>query len=327
MKTIDIYGTMGPACYQVNLLKAMFDVGMTGMRINLSHKDLDPCEEWITCFHQAGQMAHIQPKLLIDMQGPELRVGHLEQELVLLEEDTIDCSLFALPSIITSYLKKGQEILLDDGKLCIEMIDEQHAKVIRGGILRSNKSISLKNCTVDTPTLTPNDLKNLSIAKNYGVTGIMQPFVRNAKDLITLRSMMNQYGLQDCQIFAKIENLDGIHQLESLMPYCDEIIIARGDLGNAVGLTHLPSVQKYIESICKAHHKPYMVVTEMLHSMQHVAVPTRAEVSDIYHAIYHGAHSIMLTGETAVGNYPLEAMTYFVQTAKCALEDLEKGDL
>ena len=147
----------------------------------------------------------------------------------------------------------------------------------------------------------------------------MQPFVRNAQDLITVRETLQSIGNPDLQVYAKIENMEGVARLEELFPYCDQIVIARGDLGNAMPLWELPAVQKRIQDICRAHSMPYMVVTQMLDSMMEHPVPTRAEVSDIFYAVYHGASSIMLTGETAAGRYPQEAMKYFSETAKSAL--------
>lgn len=323
MRKIDIYGTIGPSSYKTETIKQLFELGMIGIRLNLSHVDLDECEMWLDNFHTAAKMAGVEPKLLIDMKGPELRVKKLEKDILLKTEDVVEISSLGLPSIVLPYLTKGQEVLLDDGKLSLQMISEDKALVLRGGLLKSSKSIALVNCEVKTPTLTESDIKNLSLASKYGVTGIMQPFVRNEEDLKTVRKVMNENGLHDCKLFAKIENQSGVDQLENLIDYCDEIIIARGDLGNAVGLSNLPSVQKHIEKICKKKNKPYMVVTEMLHSMHANPVPTRAEVSDIYHAVYHGANSIMLTGETAAGKYPVEAMRYFVETANTALKDKE----
>ena len=192
--------------------------------------------------------------------------------------------------------------------------------------MESSKSIALfadgMNLEIPSPALTEMDLLNLSFAGGellrcgIRLGGIMQPFVRSAQDLMTVRESLDERGLSFVKIFAKIENMSGASNLESLLPYADEIIIARGDLGNAVGLTALSVVQKRIEKICKKHDMPYMVVTQMLNSMMEHPVPTRAEVSDIAHAVYHGAGSVMLTGETAAGKYPLEAIRYLVNTSE-----------
>ena len=144
----------------------------------------------------------------------------------------------------------------------------------------------------------------------------MQPFVRDAEDLKTLRAALNEAGAESIALFAKIENMDGVDHLSELLPHADEIVIARGDLGNAIPLWQLPGVQKHISRACKEAGKNFMVVTQMLYSMEKSPVPTRAEVSDIFNAVYDGASSVMVTGETAVGAYPVEVIRYLANTAK-----------
>lgn len=329
MKNLEIYGTLGPACCKEDTLVQMFQAGMSGMRLNLSHVDLDECEEWLDVFHLAAKKCGVDAQLLIDMKGPELRIGKLKEPILLVEGNHIVLGKdIPVPAIIFNHVPKGQQILLDDGSFLLEVEevieDTIICKVVRGGLLKSSKSMALLNQKVTPPTLTESDIKNLKLANQYGVSGIMQPFVRNAQDLITIKQTLKEIGAENLKVYAKIENMDGVNNLEELLPYCDHIIVARGDLGNAMPLYELPAVQKRIQDICKKHDMPYMIVTQMLHSMHEHGVPTRAEVSDIFYAVYHGASSIMLTGETAAGNYPVEAMTYFVNTAESALKEREK---
>lgn len=324
MKTLDIYGTLGPSLCTEEMLHEMFTMGMSGVRLNLSHVDLVDCEEWLGAFHRAADKAGVQPKLLIDMKGPELRIGKLEEAMMLQEgQDIVLGTIIPLPVQVFGYVKAGQQLLLDDGRILLEVksVNDDHMQcsVLHGGVLKSGKSLALVDGQIPMPTLTESDIRNLKAAKKAGVTGIMQPFVRNAQDLIKVKEILREIGAEDLEVFAKIENMDGVNHLEELLPYCDQIVIARGDLGNAMPLWDLPAIQKKIQDTCKAHKVPYMVVTQMLDSMIEHPVPTRAEVSDIFHAVYHGASSIMLTGETAAGKYPLEAMKYFVQTARSAL--------
>ena len=166
------------------------------------------------------------------------------------------------------------------------------------------------------PVLTRHDIQNIKDAKAYGVTALMQPFVLSGEDLESVRNILTVYNADDIQIFAKIENKLGVSNLENIIPKADVIIIARGDLGNDMPLWELPKVQKQVEEMCKKHNKPYIVVTQMLASMEQKPVPTRAEVSDIYHAVLHGAYGVMVTGETAVGKYPVEVIRYLANTAK-----------
>jgi pyruvate kinase len=165
------------------------------------------------------------------------------------------------------------------------------------------------------PALTDNDIENIKLAGSLGITGIMQPFVRSAADLEEVRKVLDENGGKDIKIYAKIENTAGVENLESFFEYADEIVIARGDLGNAVPLWELPRLQKDISARCRAANMPFMVVTQMLSSMEHSKVPTRAEVSDIYNAVLDGAHSVMVTGETAVGDYPVDVISYLSKTA------------
>ncbi|MBE5827543.1 MAG: pyruvate kinase [Butyrivibrio sp.] len=379
---VDIFGTLGPSCDDEEVLAAMFKEGMTGIRINLSHVMLADCCESIRRIHRASEVTGISPKILIDMQGPELRIGDLKEPLKLAEGDSLKLaeadrlklpepdrlklpepdslkltkpdSLTLpkpgslnlpepdwLPSVsagedsaapdntvpidprIARKLSQGQEVLLDDGKILAEVIlikeNVAELKVLRGGILKSRKSIAIKGLNIDDfPALTERDRENLKDAVSFGITGVMQPFVRSADDLKEVRKAAGD----KLKIYAKIENMTGVENLTSFLPYSDEIIIARGDLGNAMPLWELPRTQKSIAKICRQHNKPFMVVTQMLSSMEHSKVPTRAEVSDIYNAVADGASSVMATGETAVGEYPAEVIRYLARTAKAALETM-----
>ena len=211
------------------------------------------------------------------------------------------------------------EVLLDDGKIRVRIVEangqEATAMVLMGGVLKPHKSIKVVNINVPMPVLTGHDLCNIRQAKEYGVTALMQPFVFSGEDLKQVRKILIEENAEHLQIFAKIENRIGADNLENILPEADLIVIARGDLGNDMPLWELPAVQKKIENACKKYEKPYMVVTQMLSSMENNPIPTRAEVSDIFHAVYHGADAVMVTGETAVGMYPVETIKYLANTA------------
>ena len=345
MKT-QIYGTFGPACRSREILEEMIEAGMTGMRLNLSHTTLEKSRDYIENYRFAAKKQSVMPQILIDMQGPELRVGDLE-ETVLEKEDIVflkkkenekfekeenynlnnDVKLkwmetcrIPVPDAVLSVIKTGNEILLDDGKIRIRveevMSHGAYAKVLVGGSLKSHKSIKIIDVNVSMPVLTEHDIKNIRLTKEYGVTALMQPFVFSGEDLKKVRAILKEEKAEHLKIFAKIENRIGVENLESILPESDLLVIARGDLGNDMPLWELPAVQKRIENVCKKYQKPYMVVTQMLASMEQNPIPTRAEVSDIFHAVYHGAKAVMVTGETAVGNYPVEAIKYLANTAK-----------
>ena len=324
MKHVKIYGTIGPACKDKEILKRMFQEGMDGVRLNLSHTSLEEASPLIESFHSAARECGLNAELLIDMQGPELRIGDMNAPFSLITGDLIGIEDIPFPEDVKAVLRDGdpgQEILLDDGKILLrtEFPSQPHGiklRVVRGGLLESRKSVALPGCTFHTPAMTENDRNQIKRARAYGVTAVMQPFVRSREDLIEVRDVLERSGCKDVRLLAKIENRDGIDKLKELIPHCDEIVIARGDLGNAMELWELPAAQKYISSVCREAGRDFMVVTQMLDSMIHRQVPTRAEVSDIFNAVLDGASSVMVTGETASGEYPVLAMRYLCRTVR-----------
>ena len=342
---LKIYGTLGPACADKDILVEMFRAGMTGIRLNLSHCSLPEREDWLSRLYQACDSLHIIPDFLVDLQGPELRVGKLSDNLILkeasevrliplsklpLSEDSDRLPAIPCPDILFSYLEEGQVIKMDDGKLKLNIIRGRDSSDIRarvqiGGPLLSGKSIAIEGVSIPLPSLTGQDLDTIRLLRQYRVTGVMQPFVRSREDLMALRRELLKAGMDYVKVYAKIETEEGIDHVMDFLPGCDEIIIARGDLGSAIPLPRLPIVQKELASICRMTKKPFMVVTQMLASMEEKPVPTRAELSDIANAVLDGASSIMLTGETAAGKYPVEAMKIFCQTAYEAQRYLSTG--
>lgn len=323
---MDYYGTLGPACNNSEILCKMIKEGMTGIRLNLSHGNLDDNKEYIYNLRKAEEITGINIKLLIDLKGPELRIGKLQNTLTLVENEniTIGENGIPVPQIIFTVLEENFKILIDDGKILLSVISVNNnsalCNVERGGILKSNKSIAIPECEIYSPTLTEDDKINISKAEEYGVTGVMLPFVRSKEDLIVLKKELLKNNCDNIKILAKIESKDGVEKLDELMDYADLFVIARGDLGNSMNLWELPAVQKIISEKCKIKNKPFMVVTQMLDSMHYKKVPTRAEVLDIFNAVIDGANSVMLTGETAAGNYPVESMKYLVKTGNEAIK-------
>ena len=313
---MEYFGTLGPSCAEENTLRKMIQAGMTGLRINLSHGGLNSRREWIRAAQAAAREEGITLKLLIDLEGPELRIGQLPEILELKEGEEICLQSLGVPALVLEKLETGDEILLDDGKLLLSASREGYGKVVRGGLLKSRKSLAVSGKTFQLPTLTEHDLGNLALAEELGITGVMLPFVRGKEDLICLREALAAAGCPSVRIYAKIENLAGVAHLDELIQESDEIVIARGDLGNSMPLWKLPAVQKAISAACLEKGRDFMVVTQMLDSMHTRAVPTRAEVMDIFQAVLDGASSVMLTGETAGGKYPVEAMTYLVRTGR-----------
>ena len=330
---VRIYGTIGPACRDRAILTEMFREGMDGVRLNLSHASLEDAADLIRTCRDAAAEAGVTPELLIDMQGPELRVGLLDRPLSLSEGDFPDLQDLKLPEAVVRELSlagDGKEVLLDDGKILLRTVkgtpeSPVRLRVVRGGILESRKSVAVPGCSVKAPAMTERDKEQIRRAKDFGVTAVMQPFVRGREDLAEVRSALDEAGCGDIRLLAKIENMAGVEKLGELIPCCDEIVIARGDLGNAVELWELPAVQKRIAASCRKAGRDFMVVTQMLDSMMHRRVPTRAEVSDIYNAVLDGAASVMVTGETAAGEYPADVIRYLQRTVRSAERDMAAG--
>lgn len=331
MRKVKVYGTAGPACRDPEIMKEMFREGMDGIRLNLSHTSLEAARDLIgTCREAAGECG-VTPELLIDMQGPELRTGSIDAPVELADGDLIGIGGIPLPDAVRKALEEkgpGQEMLLDDGKIllkteypaqnnrCAADGSRVMLRVIRGGMLESRKSVALPGCVLRAPAMTENDREQIKRAKDFGVTAVMQPFARGSEDLAEVRAALDEAGCEDVRLLAKIENMDGVDRLEELIPYCDEIVIARGDLGNAMELWELPATQKRVAAKCRDAGRDFMVVTQMLDSMTHRQVPTRAEVSDIFNAVMDGASSVMVTGETAAGDNPALVIRYLYRTVR-----------
>jgi len=325
---LDFYGTLGSACRDEQTIFALFQAGMTGARLNLSHTTLAQCEELLNgAYWPAARRAGIKARLIVDLQGPELRIGRLDKPVHLRQGEL---SVFGrggipIPDEVLKAARTGDQISLDDSALLVQVERTEReclsCRVLRGGILDSRKSLTILGVQTHAPTLTPEDLENLSQAGRYGVTDVLQPFVRGREDVQILRKTLQEFGLEHVRIMAKIENQQGLDHLEEIAAEADVICIARGDLGNSMPLWELPPVQRRISRHCVSVGRSFFVVTQLLWSMQERAVPTRAEVSDIYHAVLDGSDALMLTGETAIGAHPVQAMEYLVRTARRAMED------
>ncbi len=321
-----LYGTLGPSCQDADMLIQLIRAGMTGLRINLSHGTLSGCAAWLEQVRAAERSTGQQLDLLIDLQGPEIRLGDFAAfdvepgQLISLGDGGIPA-----PAPAVAALQPGDLISVDDGAQLWKVLEAEGAsalvQVIRGGMLLPRKSLALpENRPVDMPALSDQDYENLALAVNLGIRQVMLPFVHSAKDIQAVRTYWATLTEDPLQIFAKIEDPIGVQALECFMDEVDVIVIARGDLGAHVPLSTLPVLQMEIIRRCRQRHRPFLVVTQMLNSMIHAPVPTRAEVTDIAFAVVSGAAAIMLTGETAMGDYPAEAMTVFADTARCAYE-------
>lgn len=325
---IKTYATLGPACCTADTLSAMLRLGLTGFRLNLSHRTLSDCRKWTDALQQAGRAVGVRPELIIDLRGSELRLGDLTRPLTLREGDSIRFGKMGLPLLdadILAALRPGQTMLIDDG--AIELTVESHdgatavCRCLRGGRLEGRKSITLPGVEIPRPAVSAADHADLACARDHGVTAVMQPFVRSREDLMQVRAALAQHDLSDFSIFAKVEDGEGLSTVSQWMDLCDVVTIARGDLGSNLPLFDLPRAQKQIAAACRTAGKDFLVVTHLLQSMVHASVPTRAEVTDIYNACLDGAACLMLTGETAQGEYGVETVRVLLEMARRGEKD------
>lgn len=311
------YATLGPSCCDTAALAALLRRGITGFRLNLSHTPLAARTDWIDALHAAERKTDLRAQLMIDLRGPEVRIGDMPVPLPLAEGAAVTLGAnIPVDGDVLNALRPGMTVLLDDGAMALTVVDGGVCRVTRGGTLTGHKSLTLEGVDLRRPALCEADLADLSQAAALGVNAVMQPFVRSADDLRVVRQTMAENGLADAELFAKVENQPGLDALPDWLALCDVVTIARGDLGSSLPLEQLPAAQKRIAALCRSHRKPFLLVTQLLHSMIDHPSPTRAEVLDIYNAVLDGADCLMLTGETAQGRYPLESADWLIRVAQ-----------
>lgn len=311
------YATLGPSCCDTAALSALLRRGVTGFRLNLSHTPLAARTDWIDALHGAERKTGLRAQLMIDLRGPEVRIGDMPAPLPLAEGAAVTLGAdIPVDGDVLDALRPGMTVLLDDGAMALTVVDGGVCRVTRGGTLTGHKSLTLEGVDLRRPALCEADLADLSQAAALGVNAVMQPFVRSTGDLRVVRQTMAENGLADAELFAKVENQPGLDALPDWLALCDVVTIARGDLGSSLPLERLPAAQKHIAALCRSRGKPFLVVTQLLHSMIDHPSPTRAEVLDIYNAVLDGADCLMLTGETAQGRYPLESADWLIRVAQ-----------
>lgn len=311
------YATLGPSCCDTAVLAALLRRGVTGFRLNLSHTTLSARRDWIDALHAAERETGLHAQLMIDLRGPEVRIGDMPSPLPLAEGAAVTLGAdIPVDSDVLDALRPGMTVLLDDGAMALSVVDGGVCRVTQSGTLTGHKSLTLEGVDLRRPALCEADLADLAQAAALGVNAVMQPFVRSGDDLYMVRQTMAANGLAGAELFAKVENRPGLDALPDWLALCDVVTIARGDLGSSLPLEQLPAAQKHIAALCRRRGKPFLVVTQLLHSMIDHPSPTRAEVLDIYNAVLDGADCLMLTGETAQGRYPLESADWLIRVAQ-----------
>ena len=323
-----ILATIGPASGDRDRLVALVDAGMDAARLNFSHATHDQHRAWADLIRSAGDDAGRPLALVADLQGPKLRVGDLErpsllsrgEEVVIAAEETArDGDLPVSPAVIGEVLTAGNDVLIDDGlvRLRVEEVEDGRARcaVVVGGVVSSHKGVNLPGVALPIPSLTPKDRSDLELALELEVDYVALSFVRRAEDVRELRQLIEQTG-SHAEVIAKIEKSEAVDVLDEILAATDAIMVARGDLGVEIGPASVPLLQKRIILRSLQLGKPVITATQMLESMIEHAEPTRAEASDVANAVLDGSSALMLSGETAVGAYPIEAVSYMDRIAR-----------
>jgi pyruvate kinase len=326
-----IVATIGPASHDEDRLAALVEAGMDGVRLNFSH-GTHADHELSARRARAVQAAAGRPLALIaDLQGPKIRIGDLAAPTDLEPGDKIVVAgeslcgaddLPVAPDVLGSVLEAGDEILIDDGhvRLRVERMENSKAlcEVVTGGVVEPHKGVNVPGVPLPVASLTVKDLNDLEFALGLGVDYVAQSFVRSHTDVAALKAKIEEAGSQ-AWVIAKIELKEAVDQLESILDTTDAVMIARGDLGVEIGAAEVPLLQKRIILGALDRGKPAITATQMLETMIHRPEPTRAEASDVANAILDGTSALMLSAETAVGEYPVEAVETMARIA-CAVE-------
>jgi pyruvate kinase len=323
-KKTKIVATLGPACSSKEVIKNMIDAGVNVFRINFSHADYEDVKERIDIIRGLNDEFGYTTAILADLQGPKLRVGVMKEDVVVNKGDIITFQTAEdIPGtaerVYMNYkefprdVNPGEKILLDDGKLMFEALEtngttEVVCRVIQGGPLKSKKGVNLPNTKVSLPALTKKDIKDALFAIEHEVDWIALSFVRTPKDLEELQDLIAKHSSYKIPIIAKIEKPEAVENIDKIVAFCDGLMVARGDLGVEVPAEEVPLIQKKLIHRAKTARIPVIVATQMMETMITSLTPTRAEVNDVANSVMDGADAVMLSGETSVGNYPVEVI-------------------
>jgi pyruvate kinase len=323
-----IVATLGPSSDSVEQLRALVAAGMDAARLNLSHGTHEEHAERAGRVRQVADEIGRPIAVIADLQGPKLRIGGLAEPVVLktgeevtvcAEELASDGDLPVAPAVIGDVLQPGHDVLIDDGlvRLRVGEVDGGRARcaVIVGGRITSHKGVNLPGIPIPIPSLTEKDTADLEFALGIDVDFVALSFVRSSADVRDLRALIERAG-SHAHVIAKIEKAEAVDVLDDVLKETDAVMVARGDLGVEIGAALVPLLQKRIILRCLEVGKPVITATQMLESMVHQAEPTRAEASDVANAILDGTSALMLSGETAVGDYAVEAVATMDRIAR-----------
>ncbi|MBA9087413.1 pyruvate kinase [Fontibacillus solani] len=338
MRKTKIVCTIGPSSESLENIKKLILAGMNVARLNFSHGDFEEHGGRIKNIRQASEELGKSVAILLDTKGPEIRTGKLKEEPIELEQDqfitlTTEEILGDKDRISVTYVdlpgdvEVGSTILIDDGLIGLTVVEVQgteiKCRIINGGTIKSKKGVNVPGVKISLPGITEKDANDIKFGIESGIDFIAASFVRKASDVLEIRQLLEKHNAAHIQIISKIENQQGIDNLDEILEVSDGLMVARGDLGVEIPAEDVPLAQKRMIEKCNIAGKPVITATQMLDSMQRNPRPTRAEASDVANAIFDGTDAIMLSGETAAGKYPVESvetMSRIAEKAESALE-------
>lgn len=341
MRKSKIVCTIGPASESLENIKKLILAGMNVARLNFSHGDFEEHGARINTIRQASKELGKTVAILLDTKGPEIRTGKLEVEPIELVQDeyltlTTEEILGDQNRISITYsnlpndVQVGSTILIDDGLIGLTVVDIQgteiKTRIVNGGTIKSKKGVNVPGVSISLPGITEKDTNDIIFGIGQDIDFIAASFVRKASDVQEIRALLEKHDASHIQIISKIENQEGVDNLDEILAVSDGLMVARGDLGVEIPAEDVPLAQKLMIQKCNVAGKPVITATQMLDSMQRNPRPTRAEASDVANAIFDGTDAIMLSGETAAGKYPVESvltMSRIAEKAESALNHRE----
>ena len=332
---VKIVATLGPSINNEETIEELIKSGASMFRVNSSHSTPEEHKANIEMVRKVAKKLNTNTAVLLDLQGPKIRVGNLKEPIELVEDsevelkhslEQVDETIPVDYSGIAKDVKKGDTIYLDDGKLELSVITSDgtivKAKVVRGGLLKPRKGLNLPGRTASLSAITPKDIEYIKLALDWKVDYLALSFVRTGEDVLKAKHCMEMYGGY-IPIIAKIEKPEALDNIDDIINLSDGLMVARGDLGIEISPEKVPAVQKKLIRESNAKNKIVIVATQMLETMIEQPIPTRAETSDVANAIIDGADAIMLSGETAVGKYPVDAVKMMTSIS----ENLEENGI
>ena len=342
MRKTKIVCTIGPASDSVEMLTRLLKAGMNVARLNFSHGTHEEHQARIQSIREAAKQTGSTIAILLDIKGPKIRTHKFENGQAELKDGSIVAiSMQEVLGTVNKFsvtyeglyddVEIGSRLLIDDGLLELEVIEktngELQAKVLHGGMIKDHKGVNVPNVKIRLPGVTEKDVQDIIFGVGQDVDYIAASFVRKAEDILEVKHILSMHHALHIGVIAKIENQEGIANIDSILEAADGLMVARGDMGIEIAAEEVPIIQKALIKKCNLAGKPVITATQMLDSMQRNPRPTRAEASDVANAVFDGTDAIMLSGETAAGQYPLQSVQMMNRIAARVEQSLHSSNL